>query len=266
MTRGLSLHHAVATASALNLFIAFGGSVVFAAVAIGAPAPGGPVCWPAALAVGVLAVVTVPWGVSLAQRLPSARLGFLVGMINIAGALSLVAQVAAGPATTPARPGVKSPSPAAAQAMPAQAAKTTPAARASAARAGEAVETEWQRWALHALLVPLLDDDLPVNWAEPTTLTPCTEGSSVTVDGAQIRYGTPLAAGPFALRWKLVDCWPLGDDRWGLDGEVEMTIVVGADRILAQVRPQGLTARTRHGRQPLSLPFEARVWLQVPPR
>jgi hypothetical protein len=240
MAQGLSLHRALATASALNLCIALGGSIVFLAVVMLSPASGRFVCWPAALAVGVLAVVMVPWGVALARRLPTARLGVLVGLVNVAGALSLVVQVAGAPSSH--------------------------ATRGDVPDAAAEVEAQWQQRALNALLVPLLDDGSPVNWAVPLAVTPCPGSSRISVDGGPVPHGAPIGDGPIVLRWKLADCWPLGFSAWGLDGEIEMTVVVGTDRLLAEVRPLGLTARTLHARYPLTRPFRAVLWLQSPPR
>ena len=239
MARGLSLHRAVATGSALNLCIALGGSAVFIALLALSPASLGAVCWPAGLAVGAVAVVAVPSGVALARRLATRRLGFLVGLINVAGALSLVAQVAAAPAW--------------------RSAPIEPPATASE------LETQWRQRALNALLVPLLDDSFPPHWAEPTIVTPCTNGSNVSLEGAPIPYRAPLGAGPLVIRWKLVDCWPLGFDAWGLDGGIEMTVVVGEERLLAQVRPRDLIAKTQAGRQHLSAPFQSELALGTPP-
>ena len=172
MARGLPLHSAVATASALNLCIAFGGSFAFATVVVASPASASAAfdCWPVALAIGVLAVVAVPCGVASAQRLPASRLGFLVGVVNIVGAMSLIGHVIAAPAATPSRPaGLSAPSPVATDRRP--------------ATHSAVVQADWQRLALHALLVPLLDDDEPMAWAVPNDMTPCHDRSNVTVNG-----------------------------------------------------------------------------------
>jgi len=90
--RGVDLRHAVATSSALNLTIAFGGSGAIAllchAVSTSAPMP----CWPAALLLGASSVVAVPIGVCIGHRLPKAALRMAVGAINVTAAIVLIVQ------------------------------------------------------------------------------------------------------------------------------------------------------------------------------
>jgi len=90
--RGVDLRHAVATSSALNLTIAFGGSGAIAllchAVSTSAPMP----CWPAALLLGASSVLAVPIGVCIGHRLPKAALRMAVGAINVTAAIVLIVQ------------------------------------------------------------------------------------------------------------------------------------------------------------------------------
>jgi uncharacterized membrane protein YfcA len=88
--QGLDLRSSVATSSALNLCIALGGSAVFCGGASFVAAVRGP-SWLAALLLGAAAFATVPIGVRLARRIESARFRVLVGAVNVAGGLSLVA-------------------------------------------------------------------------------------------------------------------------------------------------------------------------------
>lgn len=90
--RGLGLRPAVATASALNLCIAFGGSGAFLAAAISGSGPAG-IHYPAALLMGAAAVAAVPFGVTLAHRLPISTFRTLIGAINVFAAVILTAQL-----------------------------------------------------------------------------------------------------------------------------------------------------------------------------
>ena len=92
--RGVDLRAAVATASALNLCVAFGGSGAFILAAWSAPAGGG-AHYPAAIAMGIAAVMAVPLGVALAHRLPVTRLRALIGAINVIAAVLLASQLVA---------------------------------------------------------------------------------------------------------------------------------------------------------------------------
>ena len=84
--------HAVATAGALNLCIALAGSLAFALSNVSAS--GAAACLPAAVVLAAGAIVSVPFGVSLAHRLPSVVLQRLIGAVNVVSAGSLLVQVA----------------------------------------------------------------------------------------------------------------------------------------------------------------------------
>ncbi|CAN5293711.1 hypothetical protein BH10PSE17_BH10PSE17_22350 [soil metagenome] len=91
LSRGVALRSAVATASALNLSIAFGGTLAFALLASGHPATAH-AHWFAAIVVGGLGVLVVPIGVATAHRLRLSSYRRAVGAVNIIGAMSLLAQ------------------------------------------------------------------------------------------------------------------------------------------------------------------------------
>lgn len=84
--------HAVATAGALNLCIALGGSLAFALS--GAGASGVTACVPAAVLLACGAMVSVTFGVSLAHRIPAVVLQRLIGVVNLVSATILLGQVA----------------------------------------------------------------------------------------------------------------------------------------------------------------------------
>jgi uncharacterized membrane protein YfcA len=84
--------HAAATAGALNLCIALGGSLAFAFSGHGAGSASA--CVPAAVLLASGAMASVSFGVSLAHRLPALVLQRLIGTVNVVSAATLLCQVA----------------------------------------------------------------------------------------------------------------------------------------------------------------------------
>ena len=107
----------------------------------------------------------------------------------------------------------------------------------------------WRQLALHGLLVPLLEPDGELSWAQPNEVMPCRNSAEVRVDGRPVPHGERLAVGkPIAVRFRLDDCWPLGSAGLGLWGCVEMTIVNEGSRVRATVRPVRLSAAVNGAR------------------
>ncbi|MBC7939582.1 MAG: sulfite exporter TauE/SafE family protein, partial [Chitinophagaceae bacterium] len=79
--------NAVATAGALNLCIALGGSAAFALSSAGGS--GAAACVPAALLLAGGAMASVTFGVSLAHRVPAVVLRRLIGVVNVVSATTL---------------------------------------------------------------------------------------------------------------------------------------------------------------------------------
>ncbi len=90
MIRGMTMLRATATSQALNLCIAVGGALGFAALPGLPAAPGATVNWPAALLIGAAATLAVPFGVSAAQRTPPALFRRALGTVNLLGAAVLL--------------------------------------------------------------------------------------------------------------------------------------------------------------------------------
>ena len=90
--RGLDLRRAVATTGMLNLWIAAGGTAAFLLGAASDRFSVGPHV-PAALALGLVAAVVAPAGVSVAHAIPATRLRWLIGAVNGVGAACLVGQL-----------------------------------------------------------------------------------------------------------------------------------------------------------------------------
>jgi len=62
---------------------------------------------------------------------------------------------------------------------------------------------------LHALLLPLLDDEVSARIADPSLALECAD-AEVTLDGNRLDIGAPIPT-TFALRWTMDRCQPLGD-------------------------------------------------------
>lgn len=116
---------------------------------------------------------------------------------------------------------------------------------------------DFKAFALNALLVPLLDDDLPSRWADPSLSVDC-EHARVTVDGALPDVGAPVPRHGFTLRWQMDRCSPL-DGYFELSGEVEVRVEPGIDGYTAVVDPVGLQVISTEGVEVLDQPFTARL-------
>jgi hypothetical protein len=139
---------------------------------------------------------------------------------------------------------------------------TPPAADAPAPLDAAAIAT-WRKFALNALLVPLLDDSSPLRWAPATDLTPCIETGSVSLDGKPLRAGERVPSDRFVLRWQLAHCAPLGEASFSLRGKLTMQIDMQPKRITALIASDDLVVITANGRRhPAAQPFTATLELE----
>jgi hypothetical protein len=91
-----------------------------------------------------------------------------------------------------------------------------------------------ERFALNALLVPLIDHEAwPMRWADPSLAMSCNTGSHVHIDGRPLQPGTPIVDRTFFVTWTLQGCLP-----FGLGGP-ELT---GRARLRVSRQPDGLAA------------------------
>ena len=116
---------------------------------------------------------------------------------------------------------------------------------------------DFKAFALNALLVPLLDDDLPSRWADPSLSVEC-EHALVTVDGALPDVGAPVPREAFTLRWQMERC-NLLDGYFELSGEVEVRVEPTAAGYTAVVHPVGLHVISTEGVEVLGQSFTARL-------
>lgn len=83
-----------------------------------------------------------------------------------------------------------------------------------------------RRFALNALLAPLLDADAPpLRWADPALISGCGAGSAVRVDGVPLVVGAPMPTDTFTLNWVMVDCMPFGNASMAVSGSVTLRVV-----------------------------------------
>lgn len=126
-----------------------------------------------------------------------------------------------------------------------------------------AVPVDLQRFALNALLVPLLDDAQPPRWTDVAVAYHCGPATRITVDGRPMRPNTPIPATSFSVRWTIDRCSPMGFEALELSGEVELRVFHEENGLGAIVMPQRLAVTTLTGRSYLPGPFAAHMALDV---
>lgn len=136
---------------------------------------------------------------------------------------------------------------------PLPAARLGPVQSAAQAVDHKLATQEFMTHALNALLVPLLDDDDPPRWADPSLSLDCDAGR-VTVNDAPLDIGAPIPQGTFTVRWTMQRCVPFGD-LLELTGNVELTVESNADNFTAVVQPVGFRVVSPHGEAVLNEPF-----------
>jgi hypothetical protein len=82
-----------------------------------------------------------------------------------------------------------------------------------------------RRFALHGLLLPLVDaDSSPARWQDPSLALPCGPATRVSVDGGPVPVGSAWNGRAFTVRWQLDACQPFGPDGVLLHGQVELDV------------------------------------------
>lgn len=136
------------------------------------------------------------------------------------------------------------------------------APQGNAGRSLDEARARFQAHALNALLVPLLDDDVPPRWADPAFAMSCTAWH-VTVDGAVPVPRAEVPAAAFVVRWQLEGCAPLGAGMV-LSGDVELVVFHDGDSYSAHVRPDDLHVATPIDSVTFDRPFATRMPLLGP--
>ena len=119
------------------------------------------------------------------------------------------------------------------------------------------------RFALNALLVPLIDDDEPPRWTDVAIDFNCGPGTRVWVDGEPLVAGNQIPAKAFTVRWNMDYCTPTGLQSVALSGGVELLVFHEDDGLSAVVMPERLRVDRHMGRAWLRGPFVAETLLGI---
>lgn len=119
------------------------------------------------------------------------------------------------------------------------------------------------RFALNALLLPLLDDSIPLRWTDVAIDYSCEPGTGVTVDGEPLVAGKLIPAKAFTVRWNMDRCAPMGPESVALSGSVELLVFHEDAGLSAVVMPDRLRVDSHMGRTWLHGPFAAETSLST---
>ena len=117
------------------------------------------------------------------------------------------------------------------------------------------------RFALNALLVPLIDDAVPPRWTDIAMDYFCDPGTTVMIDGKPMVPGELVPAKAFKVRWDMSRCAPLGPQSVALSGGVELVVFHEDVGLSAMVIPDRLQVDSHLGRVALRGPFAAETSL-----
>lgn len=120
---------------------------------------------------------------------------------------------------------------------------------------------QFQRHALNALLVPLLDDAEPARWTDTALRYFCGPETRVEIDGQPLVPGAAVPATAFTVRWHIDQCWPLDKAAFELSGVVDLVVYHEDTGLSAIVSAQRLRIATNKGSASLAAPFAAAMEL-----
>ena len=110
---------------------------------------------------------------------------------------------------------------------------------------------------MNALLIPVLDDDVPSRWTEPFALMSCIS-SALAIDGKPVVPGSRVPATSFSMRWSLNQCTALGE-AFVMSGTVDLLVFHDGDSYSAVVQPTNLRLDSSSGSAVLTEAFAART-------
>lgn len=119
------------------------------------------------------------------------------------------------------------------------------------------ITRDFSRFALNALLVPLLDDDEPPRWTDVALSFFCGPATRVEVDGKPLVPGTRIPATAFTVRWHMDQCFPMDYSAVELSGTVELLVFHDDTGLSAVVSADRLRVSSAKGASRLSAPFAA---------
>ena len=142
------------------------------------------------------------------------------------------------------------------------AANEAPRPQAAVVPAGDdPIAADLSRFALNALLVPLLDDDAPPRWTDVALPLMCGPATTVEVDGSPLLPGMTIPATAFTVRWSMDRCTPLAYSSVELSGVVELLVFHEDTGMSAVVKADRLTVAGAKGTSRLNSPFAASLSL-----
>lgn len=128
---------------------------------------------------------------------------------------------------------------------------------ALASGSADPITGPFSRFALNALLVPLLDDNDPPHWTDVALHHFCGPATRVDINGQPLVPGTPIPATAFTVRWHIDQCWPLDYAAFELSGRVDLLVFHDDAGLSAVVSAQRLRISTAKGAGQMSEPFAA---------
>lgn len=141
-------------------------------------------------------------------------------------------------------------------------ARPAPQARAGmAAPADDAITGDLSRFALNALLVPLLDDAEPPRWTDVALNSACGPATQVEIDGKPLVPGGSIPSTAFTVRWNMDECRPLGHSSVELSGVAELLVFHEDTGLSAVVNANRLMISSAAGPRRLDAPFGASMSL-----
>ena len=143
---------------------------------------------------------------------------------------------------------------------PALAMREAVPARSAARSVGDGASPavrDFKAFALNTLLLPLLDDEVPSRWADPSQSLACEDGQ-VTIDDGGLDIGAPVPREAFVVRWHLQRCEML-DGYFELSGDVELRVEPRSGGFAAQVHAVGLELVSQYGADRLEESFDAKM-------
>jgi len=121
------------------------------------------------------------------------------------------------------------------------------------------VAGDFSRFALNALLVPLLDDDEPPRWTDAPMRFACGPATHVEVNGKALVPGATIPANAFTVRWDMDSCTQL--DAFELSGVVELLVFHEDTGLSAVVDAVRATVSSASGTHRPSVAFAASMAL-----
>lgn len=121
-----------------------------------------------------------------------------------------------------------------------------------------------RRFALNALLAPLIDDAEPGRWTDVALDFMCDDATRVLVDGEPLVPGSPIPTVPFSIRWEMSHCEPLGPVM-ALSGGVDLFVSHEASSMTAAVVPDRLRIQGSKGLINVDHAFTATLTLKGAP-